>query len=186
MERIWTLTGVLVLALLVLAVVVGLTHAQEPGAHASVTAQAVTVGSAFTYQGQLKSSGDLVNDTCEIAFRLYDDPTAGSQVGSAITRTIPISDGLFTVVLNDSGQFGPNAFGGEARWLGIKVKCTGDSSHTDLGRLELTAAPYALYALSTGALHGHPVTAPSRHWARSWNGMVARGSRPSMTIRHTR
>jgi hypothetical protein len=77
-----------------------------------------------------------------MAFRLYDQATAGSQVGSAITHTVPISDGLFTVNLD----FGA-VFTGDARWLGIKVKCAGDGEYADLGRQELTATPYAFHAL---------------------------------------
>lgn len=99
------------------------------------------MGTAFTYQGQLKAGGEPVNDDCDMAFRLYDHPSVGSQVGSAITRTVPISDGLFTVVLD----FGGGAFTGDARWLGIGVKCSGDGGFTTLSpRQALTPAPYAL------------------------------------------
>ena len=105
------------------------------------------LGSAFTYQGQLRSGGAPITDTCNMAFRLYDAAAAGLQVGNAITATVPIADGLFTVVLNESGQFGPQAFAGDRRWLGILVRCSGDPAYADLGRQELTAAPYAHYAL---------------------------------------
>jgi hypothetical protein len=100
------------------------------------------LGTAFTYQGQLKSGGEPVNEDCEMAFRLYDGETGGSQVGSAITKTVPISDGLFTVLLD----FGSSVFAGDARWLGIQVQCPGDVAYADLGRQALTATPYALYA----------------------------------------
>ncbi len=41
-----------------------------------------------------------------------------------------------------------------------------------LGGLELTAAPYTLYSLSTGALQGHPVTStiPTADQVLTWNG----------------
>ncbi|GIV94152.1 MAG: hypothetical protein WHS83_06470 [Chloroflexus sp.] len=52
-----------------------------------------------------------------------------------------VSNGLFTVTLD----FGPGAFTGDARWLQIAVRCTGDSGYTALTpRQPLTAAPYAL------------------------------------------
>ena len=120
------------------------------------------LGTAFTYQGQLKQGGSPVNEPCEMAFRLYDDASAGAQVGSTITRTVVISDGLFTENLDfDSG-----VFTGDARWLGIRVKCTGDSDYADLGRQELAAVPYALYALSVAA---------HDHWGESWSDTSGTG-----------
>jgi hypothetical protein len=107
------------------------------------------VSTAFTYQGELKKGSSPVNDTCDMRFRLYDAASAGAQVGSTINVSVPVTDGLFTVMLNESGQFGGSAFTGGRRWLGVEVKCTGESVYTDLGRQELTAVPYALYALDT-------------------------------------
>jgi len=140
MKKPQILAGVLTLALL-LAVIAGATHAQGPGPRDEVSTQATLVGTAFTYQGQLEAGGEPVNDGCDVAFRLYDDPNVGIQVGSAITRTVPISDGLFTVGLD----FGGDVFIGDARWLEIRVKCSGDSDFTTLTpRQALTPAPYAL------------------------------------------
>ena len=68
-----------------------------------------------------------------MAFRLVDDPDTSSQVGSAVTRTVPVTDGLFAAVLNEGGEFGPTAFTGEGRWLGIRVACPGDGGYADLG-----------------------------------------------------
>jgi hypothetical protein len=139
MKKPQILAGVLALALL-LAVVAGSTHAQGPGPGSEVSTQATLMGTAFTYQGELEAGGEPVDDDCDMAFRLYDDLTGGSQVGSAITRTVPISGGLFTVVLD----FG-SIFTGDARWLGIRVKCSGDGDFTTLTpRQALTPAPYAL------------------------------------------
>lgn len=128
---------------LALAVGAGLILGQE-AVPSSIAALQVPVGSGFTYQGELRDAGGPVSGDCQMAFRLYDDSVGGSQVGGAITATVPVSDGLFAKVLNDAGQFGPDAFNGEARWLGIKVDCGG--GYADLGRQPLTAAPYASYA----------------------------------------
>jgi len=116
----------------------------------SQTAARAPLGSAFTYQGQLKAGGNPVNETCDMAFRLYDEASNGSQVGTAISTTVPITDGLFTVQLD----FGGSAFDGDARWLGIKVKCPGDADYGQLSRQALTAAPYALHALNADQLDG--------------------------------
>ncbi|RMD97216.1 MAG: hypothetical protein D6816_17850, partial [Bacteroidetes bacterium] len=108
---------------------------------ASVTAAA---GTAFTYQGQLEKSGSAVTDTCDFQFSLYDASTGGSQVGSTITKSsVSVSDGLFTTELD----FGSSAFDGNARYLQIAVKCSGESSYTTLnGRVALNPAPYAVNA----------------------------------------
>jgi hypothetical protein len=135
----WILAGVLALVLL-LALALGLGQAQEPVPQESISVQAA-LGTAFTYQGQLKVEDGLVNDTCEMAFRLYDQDTGGNQAGTAITTTVPITDGLFTVSLD----FGSNVFTGDGRWLAIAVQCSGDGDFTSLSpRQALTPAPYAL------------------------------------------
>jgi hypothetical protein len=57
-------------------------------------------------------------------------------------------NGLFTVQLNGGGEFGANAFKGDARWLQIEV-CSNPSctAQTVLSpRQAITATPYALYS----------------------------------------
>jgi hypothetical protein len=124
---------------------------------AAPSAPSAPVGTGFTYQGKLEDESGPVSASCDMEFRLYSHATNPSQVGSTIAATVPISNGLFTVELD----FGTSAFDGEGRWLGIQVSCPGDSGFTDLGRQELTAAPYALYALRVG---------PHEHWGESWTG----------------
>jgi hypothetical protein len=103
-------------------------------------------GTAFTYQGQLIQGGIAVTGSCDFHFSLWDALTGGSQVIGTTTLTltgVTVTKGLFTVQLD----FGTGAFIGEARWLEIGVKCTGDSDYTTLApRQPLTPAPYALYA----------------------------------------
>lgn len=128
------------------------------------------LGTGFIYQGQLKSDGAPVTAECQMAFRLYDQASGGSQVGSAITSTVPVADGLFVVNLD----FGGGAFTGDGRWIGIRVQCPGDSAYADVGRHELTVTPYAVYARSAGALQGYPITTttPSDGQALKWNGVA--------------
>ena len=113
--------------------------------------QAEPVGSAFTYQGQLKSGGEPVTDACDMEFRLYADAGGTSQVGLLVGLPVPVADGYFTVELD----FGGNAFNGDARWLGIQVQCTGDPGMVNLGLQPLTPTPYALGAPWSG-LSGVP------------------------------
>lgn len=100
------------------------------------------VGTAFTYQGQLKQGGVPVNDTCDFEFGLWDDPTAGGQVGNSPQSKLGVSvtNGLFAVTLD----FDTGAFNGSARWLGIRLSCPQGSPFVPLVRQELTPAPYAL------------------------------------------
>jgi hypothetical protein len=154
---------------LLLTLAAGLTQAQGPGPAAGV-GPLEALGTGFTYQGQLKKGDAPVSGDCAMAFRLYDASTGGNQVGSAITPTVAISNSLFTVPLD----FGASPFLGEARWLGIQVKCQGDTVYADLGRQRLTAAPYALHSTSTGGLQGRSVasTAPNTGQVLKWSGSL--------------
>jgi hypothetical protein len=115
------------------------------------TAAAQTpLGTAFTYQGQLKENGVPVNST-SASFRcaLYDAETAGNQIGSSVdVGHVTVSNGLFTIPLD----FGSSAFNGNARWLNISVYKNGIGWVALAPRQKLTAAPYALHALNAGGL----------------------------------
>ncbi len=103
-------------------------------------------GTGFTYQGQLKNAAGPVNGACDLLFGLWDAESAGTQLGATQSIAgVSISGGLFTVRLNSAGEFGPAAFGGQARWLEVAVKCAADPAFTTLSpRQPLTPAPYAL------------------------------------------
>jgi len=143
--------------------VVGGARAQDGGpvSQAGVGVQAA-LGTGFTYQGQLQSSGSPVNDSCTFGFGLWDSASGGVQLGVTQTVTTTVTNGLFTVTLNDSAQFSGSAFSGNnARYLGIGVKCGSESNLTSLGRQTLTAAPYALYARNNWGLSGNSGTSTS-------------------------
>ncbi|MBN1535645.1 MAG: hypothetical protein JW908_02850 [Anaerolineales bacterium] len=100
-------------------------------------------GNGFTYQGQLKTNGILADNTCDFRFSLWSESADGTQVGDAqIKSGVEVNNGYFTVANLD---FGKNAFDGQARWLEIEVKCSGDTIFTTLTpRQAITPAPYAL------------------------------------------
>jgi hypothetical protein len=168
--------------LLLLAGGVGLAwaHSQRLGA---------SVGTAFTYQGQLSDDESPATGAYDFEFKLHDDPTSDSQVGSTVyVDDLDVSDGVFTTKLD----FGSGVFTGQARYLEIGVR-PGDSSgaYTTLApRQELTPAPYAFHSLSTGALQGHPVsdTVPTTGQLLQWNGSawepatVGSGNQPPVAV----
>jgi hypothetical protein len=108
------------------------------------------VGTAFTYQGRLTTNGLPASGPYDFEFKLYDDYPSASQVGGTIhLEDVPVVQGLFTVQLD----FGGGIFTGNALWLeiGVSADNPGGIPYTTLSPpQELTAAPYALYALSGG------------------------------------
>ena len=121
---------------------------------AAAARAATPLGTAFTYQGQLKQSGTPVNGTADFLFSLWDAATGPIQVGSTQTiNGVSVTGGLFTVMLNAGGEFGATPFNGEQRWLEIKVNGT-----TLSPRQELTATPYASFALRPWVTNGSDVS----------------------------
>lgn len=102
------------------------------------------LGTAFTYQGQLKDGSNLATGAYDFEFALYDAASGGAQVGATVTANdVPVSNGLFTVSLDWA-----SAFTGDARWLEIRVRPGASSGgYTTLTpRQPVTATPYALFA----------------------------------------
>lgn len=126
-------------------------NAQSDDARQPTIAQAAT-GTGFTYQGQINQSSIPADGNLTFRFVLYDSAAGGNQIGNAQTESIAVSGGLFTVVLNDTGQFGASAFNGEARYLEVRVSDNGGAGFTTLTpRQALNPAPYA-HSLRPGAV----------------------------------
>ncbi|MFO0839540.1 MAG: hypothetical protein U1D55_13570 [Phycisphaerae bacterium] len=136
-------------------------------ASAAASLAQAPLGAAFAYQGRLVQSGAPVTGSVDMIFTLWNDPVLAvpaNQVGGAIAfdgvganpPRVSVTSGLFTVLLNQSGQFGSTAFDGNARWLQIQVRFpAGVGGYTTLSpRQQLTGAPYALYSTAPWA----PVT----------------------------
>jgi len=136
--------------LIALLFVTGGASAQPLNKAEGSNAASVSLGTAFTYQGRLTdASGNPTPGPCDFQFSLWDAASSGAQVGSTQTKTnVSLNNGHFSAALD----FGATAFQGEARYLQIAVRCpAGSGSYTALsGRVELTAAPYAL-SLRPGA-----------------------------------
>jgi len=109
----------------------------------SLSAQTMTLGSTFTYQGYLTGANGAVSGTCDFQFSLYDALTSGTQIGTTLTKTnVTVSNGTFSTPLD----FGVTAFDGTDRYLQIAVRCpAGSGNYTPLTpRQTVTAAPYAM------------------------------------------
>lgn len=110
---------------------------------------ATLLSTTFTYQGYLEQSAIPYTGTCDMEFSLYDDPAAGTQVGSTLTRTnIAVDGGIFNVPLN----FGAAVFNGQDRYLSVSVRCpAGAGVYTPLTpRQAINPAPMAMYASNGG------------------------------------
>ena len=125
-----------------LALLAGVNHAAAQGT------------TAFTYQGQLRDGGTNANGTYTMIFKIYDAGTNGNQIGTAITNSPNLFNGLFSVNLD----FGAGAFNGNARWLDITVT-NGPTTQTLWPRVQVLPSPYALFAavaatVTNGAITG--------------------------------
>ena len=127
------------------------------------------MGTAFTYQGQLKEAGQPADGQYDFEFGLYDDDTGGAQIGSAITTNgVEVSNGLFTVNLD----FGSGVFAGDARWLGDVRLLYGEGSLPPVA----SDAPHGeLRIRVTGESHrlAVPVQPPARAWYEFMMGLLA-------------
>ncbi len=133
-----------VIAIAALAVGAGVVMAL-PSSGQQARPSSAAIGSAFTYQGFLESTGAQVSGSCDFQFGLYDSLLTGSQVGATTTITaLTVENGLFATPLD----FGSTAFVGESRFLSISVRCpTGSGQYVALSpRQAITPAPQAIYA----------------------------------------
>ena len=110
-------------------------------------APAASLGTAFTYQGQLNSGTNPVTGMYDLKFALYDALASGSLTAGPVTNAaVGVTNGLFMVPLD----FG-NVFTGGALWLETSVRTNGAADFTLLSpRQALAPAPYAQYAPGAG------------------------------------
>jgi hypothetical protein len=148
-------------------------HGRDPGAAApaghDLTAPLVSLGvvsDAISYQGRLlDSSGDPVDGTRAIEFRLYTEPGGGMPLWSQ-SQTVPVEDGLFNVHLTVN----PAQFDGRALWLGVQVQ--GDA-HEMAPRQPLLPVPYALSLRPGAGISGTVPGIPTLNIASDGIGLAA-------------
>ncbi|MBL9140006.1 MAG: tail fiber domain-containing protein [Verrucomicrobiales bacterium] len=105
------------------------------------------LSTAFTYQGVIEADGRALQGAHDFEFLLFDAVSQGNAVGAPVSRAgVVLENGLLVTTLD----FGAAAFAGEARWLEIAVRPSGQGASfvTLQPRHALLSAPYALYALT--------------------------------------
>ena len=89
-----SLTGIV----LILALLGSQTATSGQALPSSVAAS--PAGTAFTYQGQLKSEGEPHNGACDFQFGLWDTLSGGTQIGTTQTKNgVSVTDGFFALQL---------------------------------------------------------------------------------------
>lgn len=110
--------------------------------------QAQTLGNAFSYQGQLKESGQPATGLYDFQACLFDSlVSAAPLICAPDIGDVPVADGLFTVALD----FGAATFSGQQRFLELRVRPGASiDPYTVLNpRQLLRATPEALRANTT-------------------------------------
>jgi len=119
-------------------------------------ATAAPPSTAFTYQGSLAENGNPAMGLTSMSFKLWDAVSGGNQVGSTISSTVDVIDGVFS----ESLDFGAASYGvNKALWLEIIV-----DGHS-MGRSLMSATPFALNTRGIGVSHDGKVglgTDPTR------------------------
>lgn len=141
-RKLFTITLTVLLALLLS--VTG-TTAQDPDVEGEAQSQgdisiAAMLSPRISYQGILKEDGEPVTGSRNMTFGLYSDGSCMTLVRSIGTRSVTVTDGLFSETLNVDHS----DFNGQGLWLKVTVEST------DLDCLEVLPAPYAL-SLRPGA-----------------------------------
>lgn len=104
-------------------------------AAATATAVGAPPTTSFTYQGSLAENDSPVDGSTSMQFKLWNAVSGGTQIGSTLSMTSTVTDGVFT----ESLDFGPASYAiNQAMWLEIIVE--GES----MGLTPLSATPFSL------------------------------------------
>jgi hypothetical protein len=97
----------------------------------------------INYQGMLTNPDGtpVPDDNYKLTFKIFDDPLAGTEHWSEVHNSVPVEDGLFSVVLGSLTSIDINFCGFET-WLEIKVEDDPPLSP----RIKFTSVPYAFRA----------------------------------------
>ncbi|MFH2124144.1 MAG: phage tail protein [Pseudomonadota bacterium] len=126
---------------------------------------AASIPPLINYQGTLTDAAGqpIANGTKKLTFNIYDAASGGNLIwGPQVFDPVPVINGMFNIILGTTvsgGRSIVDAFGAEARFLGITVDTVGQTAGTEITpRQQILSAPYAVQAEKAEyALHGDPV-----------------------------
>jgi hypothetical protein len=174
-RKIWLSAGI-TLALVTLTLLVSTAMAQEPVDGTELSPAGGSPTSTMAYQGYLEDDGQPANGAYDFRVNVWNDPVAGSQLGSTQVYDTPgvtVEDGYFTLYFHP-GVAANEVFDGGDRWLQLEVRPHGAGGYTTLPRQPITNVPYA-WSLRPGAvISGTPAAGQS--WVFKVNSGPTTGS----------
>ncbi|MGH9870401.1 MAG: hypothetical protein ACREAA_19885 [Candidatus Polarisedimenticolia bacterium] len=136
------------------------------GAHALAA-----IPRTINYQGRLTTNDALpspVNGNLPMQFSLWDDVVGGTLLWSESWPSVPVSEGIFNLVLGSLTPLPSSLFqSGDRRWLELSV-----NGEVLSPRQELTSTGWAFQAEGTNTLGGLPASS----WQRRVTGTCPSGS----------
>ncbi|MDA8131644.1 MAG: hypothetical protein M0011_09100 [Elusimicrobia bacterium] len=132
-------------------------------------AAAAEVPVKFTYQGNLRQNGFLVNGSRSMVFRIYDSSTSATELWASPAYNVDLSTGIFRVTLEPSIADWETG----SMWLELEIEGNRMSP-----REELTSSPYSIDSLMlsgkryTTAASTPTASAPGELWYDSSSGLV--------------
>ncbi|MFA5929123.1 MAG: hypothetical protein WC838_07490, partial [Candidatus Margulisiibacteriota bacterium] len=115
-----------------------------------LTITALAVPNQLTYSGRLLQNGALVNSTLTMTFKIWSDLTAGTLLWSTNNITVPVNQGIYSVVLD---QVSSTVFVTDNAYLEVIIDPL-VSAETLAPRTKINSVGYALQAggISAGGL----------------------------------
>lgn len=146
---------------------------------ALVTSSAVAQSTAFTYQGELKSGGQLATGLFDLEFKLFDASSGGTQLGPTLcVDNLNVVSGRFTIEVDFGQQFTVPS----TRFLEIQARADSGLDCSNLAgfvglspRQPITPAPDALFAVNAQVASSATTatTATTATNATQFNGQAA-------------
>ena len=139
----------------------------------------------MSYQGIVTNSAGqpVANGNYQMTFRIYDDPTSPTPLWTEIQATVPVTRGLFNVIL---GSVVPlNLPFDKQYWIGTSIN--GNAELTP--RTQLTSAPYSFMSAKADSARAVPLNSIStgnlQNGAVTLSKIDATGTTPGQVLTAT-
>jgi hypothetical protein len=115
----------------------------------------------LNYQGFLANAGDssAVDAMLEMTFRIFDSETKGAELWSETHTMVPVSEGLFQILLGSQTAFPAGLFDGSTLWLQTEV-----GAEVLVPRKPLVSTAYSHRANSAEMLLDYTLTDLDDRW----------------------